>query len=204
MQIIRYPDLMPYLPVWHAMRAFTEQRGADTPDQLHLLQHPPVYTLGLAGKPEHVLNAGEIPVLSVDRGGQVTYHGPGQWVAYVLLDLQRRHWGVKQLVSSLEQSVIDLLAAQGISAERRDRAPGVYVNGRKIAALGLRVRRGCCYHGLSLNADMDLTPFQGINPCGYAGLAVTQLKDEGGNLTLAATGEALLAALLQHLQTDAA
>ncbi len=199
MQIIRYPGLMPYTPVWQDMLAFTEQRQADTPDQIWLLQHEPVYTQGMAGKPEHLLDTGDIPVVPIDRGGQVTYHGPGQWVAYVLLDLKRRHWGVKQLVSTLEQCVIDLLAKHHVEAQRREKAPGVYVQDRKIAALGLRVRRHCCYHGLSLNVDMDLSPFQGINPCGYAHLPVTQLKDEGVQLDMSTAGDALLAELIEHL-----
>lgn len=159
------------------MQSFTDQRGADTPDELWLVEHPPVFTLGLAGKPEHVLDAGDIPVLRCDRGGQVTYHGPGQVVLYALLDLNRAGLGVKALVTTLEQAVIDLLAGLDITAQRHPGAPGVYVAGAKIAALGLRVRRGCCYHGLSLNVAMDLAPFARINPCGYAGLAVTQLRD---------------------------
>ncbi len=159
-----------------AMQDFTDRREADTPDELWLVEHPPVFTLGQAGKPEHVLDAGDIPVLRCDRGGQVTYHGPGQAVLYTLLDLKRADLGVKTLVSALEQAVIDLLASLGLTAERRVGAPGVYVAGAKIAALGLRVRRGCCYHGLSLNVAMDLAPFARINPCGYAGLAVTDLR----------------------------
>jgi lipoyl(octanoyl) transferase len=159
-----------------AMQDFTDRREANTPDQLWLVQHPPVFTLGLAGKPEHVLDAGDIPVVHCDRGGQVTYHGPGQVVLYTLLDLKRADVGVKALVTTLEQAVIDLLTTLGIDGERRPGAPGVYVAGAKIAALGLRVRRGCAYHGLSLNVAMDLTPFARINPCGYAGLAVTDLR----------------------------
>jgi lipoyl(octanoyl) transferase len=159
------------------MQTFTDQRDADTPDELWLVEHPPVFTLGLAGKPEHVLDAGDIPVVRCDRGGQITYHGPGQVVLYALLDLNRAGLGVKALVTLLEQAVIDLLAGFDITAERRPGAPGVYVAGAKIAALGLRVRRGCCYHGLSFNVAMDLAPFTRINPCGYAGLAVTQLRD---------------------------
>lgn len=159
-----------------AMQAFTDQRDADTPDECWLVEHPSVFTLGLAGKAEHVLNAGDIPVVRCDRGGQVTYHGPGQVVLYTLLDLKRADIGVKALVNALEQAVIDLLAPLGITGERRTGAPGVYVAGAKIAALGLRVRRGCCYHGLSLSVAMDLTPFGRINPCGYAGLAVTDLR----------------------------
>jgi lipoyl(octanoyl) transferase len=158
------------------MQTFTDGRDADTPDECWLVEHPPVFTLGLAGKPEHVLDAGDIPVVRCDRGGQVTYHGPGQVVLYTLLDLKRADIGVKALVTALEQAVIDLLYALGITGERRVGAPGVYVAGAKIAALGLRVRRGCCYHGLSLNVAMDLAPFTRINPCGYAGLAVTDLR----------------------------
>jgi len=159
-----------------AMQAFTDRRDTDALDELWLVEHPPVFTLGLAGKPEHVLDAGDIPVVHCDRGGQVTYHGSGQVVLYTLLDLKRADLGVKALVSALEQAVIDLLAPLGVVGERRAGAPGVYVAGAKIAALGLRVRRGCCYHGLSLNVAMNLTPFARINPCGYAGLAVTDLR----------------------------
>jgi len=161
------------------MQRFTDARGADTPDELWVLQHPPVYTLGQAAKPEHLLNTGNIPIYPIDRGGQVTYHGPGQLIVYILMDIKRRNWGVKKLVHALEQAVIDYLGSQDLSAMRREKAPGVYVDDRKIASLGLRIRRGCSYHGLSLNVDMDLTPFQGINPCGYAGLEVTQLRDLG-------------------------
>ena len=166
-----------YADTLAAMQAFTDRRDSTTADELWLLEHPPVFTLGLAGKPEHVLDAGAVPVLRCDRGGQVTYHGPGQVVLYTLLDLQRAGLGVKRLVGTLEQAVIDLLAEFDIAAARREGAPGVYVADAKIAALGLRVRRGCCYHGLSFNVAMDLAPFARINPCGYAGLAVTQLRD---------------------------
>jgi lipoyl(octanoyl) transferase len=166
-----------YVRVWQAMQVFTENRNAHSGDELWLVEHPPVYTLGLNGKPEHVLDPGDIPVVQVDRGGQVTYHGPGQIVAYVLLDLRRLGLGPRQLAMALEQAVIDLLAEHGIIAAGRREAPGVYVNGAKIAALGLRVRRGCCYHGLSFNVAMDLEPFGRINPCGYPGMAVTRLVD---------------------------
>ena len=172
-----------YITVWQAMQAFTEKRDGDSGDELWLVEHPPVYTLGLNGKPEHVLEPGAIPVVAVDRGGQVTYHGPGQIVAYALLDLRRLGLGPRQLVMALEQAVIDLLAEYGVAAVGRRDAPGVYVQGAKIAAVGLRVRRGCCYHGLSFNVAMDLEPFSRINPCGYPGMAVTQLAD------LAAVGE---------------
>lgn len=166
-----------YVPVWEAMQAFTAARTAETPDELWLLTHAPVFTQGQAGKPEHVLSPGDIPVVQIDRGGQVTYHGPGQLVVYLLLDVRRRGLGVRELVERIEQGVIDVLAAQGIVAEAQRKAPGVYVNGAKIAALGLRIRQGCSYHGLSFNIDMDLTPFARINPCGYQGMAVTQLRD---------------------------
>ena len=161
------------------MQDFTQSRDASTRDEIWLLEHPPVFTLGLAGKPEHVLNAGDIPVVQIDRGGQVTYHGPGQLVVYLLLDLRRRTLSVRELVRRMEAALISLLADYGIRAERKAGAPGVYVNGVKIAALGLRVRRGASYHGLALNVDMDLEPFSRINPCGYPGLAVTQTKDLG-------------------------
>jgi lipoyl(octanoyl) transferase len=159
-----------------------------TPDELWLLEHPPVYTLGQAGRAEHLLHPGAIPVVKVDRGGQVTYHGPGQLVAYVLLDLHRAGLGVRGLVSLLEQSVIDLLAGYGIAAVRQPGAPGVYVQAAKVAALGIRVRHGCTYHGLALNVDMDLEPFTRINPCGHPGLTVTQLRDLGGPADLNAVG----------------
>jgi lipoyl(octanoyl) transferase len=166
-----------YVPVWRAMQAFTADRAADSGDELWLVEHPPVFTVGLNGKPEHLLSPGGIPIVQTDRGGQVTYHGPGQIVAYALLDMRRSGLGPRQLVTALEQGVIGLLAEYGIDAAGRREAPGVYVNGAKIAALGLRVRRGCCYHGLSLNVAMDLEPFTRINPCGYPGLPVTQLSE---------------------------
>lgn len=165
-----------YREVWRAMTAYTDGRTPDTPDQLWLAEHPPVYTQGQAGKPEHLLNPEAIPVVQSDRGGQVTYHGPGQLVAYPLLDLRRLGLGVRALVTALEQSLVDLLAGYGVTANARPDAPGVYVGDAKIAALGLRVRRGCSFHGLSLNLDMDLEPFSRINPCGYQGLPVTQLS----------------------------
>lgn len=169
-----------YLSTWHAMQTFTAARTADTRDEIWLTEHPPVYTLGLAGKAEHLLRADTgIPLVKCDRGGQITYHGPGQLVAYVLLDMKRRGLGVRALVRQLETAVIDLLGEYRIAARNRVDAPGVYVNDAKIAALGLRVKNGCCYHGLALNIDMDLTPFQAINPCGYEGLAVTQLRALG-------------------------
>jgi lipoyl(octanoyl) transferase len=177
--VIRRLGRVAYEPVWQDMQRFTSERDADTADELWLLEHPPVFTLGRNGKPEHVHDTGDIPLIQVDRGGQVTYHGPGQLVAYLLLDLNRRGLGVQSLVGLLEQAVIDLLATHAVRGERRDKAPGVYVDGRKIAALGLRVRRGCSFHGLSLNVDMDLAPFDMINPCGYRGLEVTQTSALG-------------------------
>ena len=203
---IRRLGLAPYEPTWHAMRDQTLARagtaGADAPDELWLVEHPPVFTQGQAGKPEHLLRNIGVPVVPIDRGGQVTYHGPGQVVIYLLLDLQRRHLKVRELVRRIEQAVIDLLAEQGVVASRREGAPGVYVGEAKIAALGLRVRNGCCYHGVSLNVDMDLSPFSAINPCGYEGLAVTQLRDLGVNLTPSAAGEALLTQLQKQLETS--
>ena len=174
---IRDLGLKYYQPVWDDMRAFTEQREESTTDEIWLVEHPPVFTLGLNGKMEHIVNAHDIPVVQCDRGGQVTFHGPGQLVVYILMDLQRRHWGVKKLVDRIEQVIIDLLADYSIPATRQENAPGVYVDDAKIAALGLRVRRGCSYHGLSLNVDMDLRPFSYINPCGFEGLASVQMKD---------------------------
>ena len=176
---IRRLGTLDYAPTWQAMQDFTAARGPETPDEIWLLQHPPVFTLGMAGKREHVLADIGIPVVPIDRGGQVTYHGPGQVVAYLLLDLKRLGYGVRELVRRIEQAVIDLLADYGITAERLPGAPGVYVDGAKIAALGLRVKHGCTYHGLALNVAMDLAPYRAINPCGHAGLAVTQLKDLG-------------------------
>ena len=197
---IRYLGLAPYQATYQAMQHFTDNRQAHTIDELWILQHAPVYTLGQAGKWEHLLNPGQIPVYQVDRGGQVTYHGPGQLIIYVLLDLKRRSWGVKPFVLALEQAIINYLAYHHIQGQRRDKAPGVYVNECKLAALGLRIRRGCSYHGLSLNVDMDLTPFQGINPCGYAGLTVTQLRDLGINANLTLVSEQFLPYLLDTLQ----
>ena len=196
--LVRRLGRQPYVPVWHAMQAFTDARGPDTPDELWLLQHEPVFTLGQAGKWEHVLLPGEIPVVPVDRGGQVTYHGPGQIVAYPLLDLRRLKLGVRELVCRIEQAIIDTLAEWNVVAQRRAGAPGVYVGEAKIAALGLRVRRGCTLHGLAFNIAMDLAPFHRINPCGYRGLAVTQLADLGGPGSLARVEDVLLAELLRQ------
>ncbi len=168
-----------YEPTWHAMQAFTRARNDDTPDELWLVEHPPVFTLGLAGKPEHLLRETGIPLVKIDRGGQITYHGPGQAVVYLLVDLARREIKVRELVSLIEQAILDVLRGYGIDAELRDGAPGVYVGSAKIAALGLKIANGCSYHGLSLNCDMDLSPFSAINPCGYPGLESAQLKDFG-------------------------
>jgi len=166
-----------YRPTWEAMKTFTDQRGPDTPDELWITEHDPVFTQGLNGRAEHLLDPGDISVQQIDRGGQVTYHGPGQLVLYCLLDLIRLGLGVKGLVAQIENAVTELLKTYHIDAQTRAGAPGVYVGEAKIAALGLRIRKGCCYHGLSLNVDMDLEPFSRINPCGYRGLAVTQLRD---------------------------
>ena len=176
---VRRLGLVAYEPTWRAMQAFNAARTPDTEDQLWLVEHPPVFTLGLAGRAEHVRAPGGIPVVKTDRGGQITYHGPGQVVIYTLLDLRRRSLAVRPLVRLLEQAVIGLLAAYGVLAAGRSEAPGVYVNGAKVAALGLRIRDGRCYHGLAFNIDMDLSPFHAIDPCGYSGLQVTQARDLG-------------------------
>lgn len=188
-----------YEPTWRAMREFTVRRTPDTPDELWLVEHPPVFTLGQAGRREHVLADIGIPVIPIDRGGQVTYHGPGQVLAYVLLDLKRRGYGVKELVHRLEQAVIELLAAHRVAGERLPGAPGVYVGGAKVAALGLRIRNGCSYHGLALNVDLDLSPFRAINPCGHEGLAVTRLRDLSIGLDWDAAAEALAGRLAETL-----
>jgi lipoyl(octanoyl) transferase len=189
--IVRQLGRVDYAPTWRAMQAFTDARDADTPDELWFLEHAPVFTQGLNGRPEHVLAPGDIPVVRIDRGGQVTYHGPGQLVMYALVDLRRLRIGVRELVVALENAVIALAAQHGIRAAGRREAPGVYVEGRKLASIGLRVRRGCSYHGLALNVDMDLEPFGRINPCGMAGLAVTQLAAEGAPLDVAGAACAL-------------
>lgn len=190
-----------YEPVWQDMRAFTDRRGPATRDEIWLVEHPPVYTLGTNDRNEAFDNPG-IPVVKSDRGGQITYHGPGQLIAYVLMDLRRRGWGVKRLVTALEQAVIDLLAVYAISGVRRSGAPGVYVDGRKLAQLGLRVRGGACYHGLSLNVDMDHAPFRSIKPCGYAGLETTDLARliSHAPVPMEAIKSALLARLCIHLE----
>lgn len=193
--LVKRLGLVEYEPTWRAMQAFTAQRSVGARDEIWLLEHPPVYTLGIAGRPEHLPRGDNgIPVVRTDRGGQITYHGPGQLVAYLLLDLRRRGLGVRGLVRTMEQAVIDLLADCGSAAHGSVEAPGVYIGAAKIAALGLRVRHGCCYHGLALNIDMDLSPFALINPCGYPGLAVTQLRDLG----IADDMDAVAARMAQH------
>lgn len=193
--VVRDLGRQPYEPVWHAMQRFTDARDDASDDELWVVEHEPVFTLGQAGKPEHVLAAGDIPVLHVDRGGQVTYHGPGQIVVYPLLDLRRLGIGVRDYVCRIEQAIIDTLDEWNIVAERKEGAPGVYVGGAKIAALGIRVRRGCSFHGLAFNVDLDLEPFHRINPCGYAGLAVTSVLDLGGPSGI----DAVKPVLLSHL-----
>lgn len=200
--IVRHLGLCDYTPVYQAMQDFNAARDPNTEDEIWLLEHQPVFTLGLNGRPEHVLDPGDIPVLQTDRGGQVTYHGPGQLVAYLLLDVKRNRLGVRQMVSALEQSVIDLLQDEQIQACARPDAPGVYVDGAKVAALGLRVKRGATYHGLSLNLDMDLGPFQRINPCGYPGMEVINLRDLGLGYTMQQLSERLLDKLCKRFHID--
>jgi lipoyl(octanoyl) transferase len=201
--VVRALGRTDYERCWHDMRAWTDARTRDTPDELWLTEHAPIYTLGLAGRREHLLRANAIPVLKVDRGGQVTYHGPGQLVAYVLVDLARRRLGIRALVRRLEEAVVQWLDSSGISAYGKVAAPGVYVerDGReaKLAALGLKVRNGCTYHGLALNVDMDLAPFADIDPCGYPGLAVTQLRDLGMTTTVERAGAALASVLTRTI-----
>jgi lipoyl(octanoyl) transferase len=193
--IVKVLGVVPYTPTYEAMRRFTETRGPATPDELWVLEHPPVYTVGVAGRKAHFPRRTEIPLEHIDRGGQITYHGPGQAIVYALVDLARRGLTVRVMVTAIEQAVIDTLAAHDVSAERRSGAPGVYVNGAKVAALGLRVRRGCCYHGVALNVSMDLAPFAAIDPCGYPGLAVTQTSALG----IAASAEQIGRALAERI-----
>lgn len=200
--IIRTLGEQPYLDTWHAMQAFTAERDETTPDELWCLEHPPVYTQGQAGKAEHLLAPGDIPVVQVDRGGQVTYHGPGQLVIYLLIDLRRAKLGVRELVDMIEQGIVTVLARLGITAAPRPDAPGVYVGDAKIASLGLRVRRGCSFHGLALNVDLDLEPFGRINPCGYQGLAMTRIRDEATGVTLDRVAGSLSAELARRLGYD--
>jgi lipoyl(octanoyl) transferase len=189
--VVRHLGLAPYVPTWQAMQRFTAERTAATPDEIWFLEHPPVFTLGMNASRAHLLAPGDIPVVQIDRGGQVTYHGPGQLVVYPLLDLNRQRLGIRDFVMALERAVIELAAQYGIHAECRRNAPGVYVAGAKLASLGVRVRRGGSYHGLALNVAMDLEPFSRINPCGYAGLEMTQLSDLGGPRTVGACAAAL-------------
>lgn len=209
----RLPDLrvrqlgcVDYQATLDAMRRFTDERTSTSPDEIWLLEHPPVFTQGQAGRAEHLLAPGDIPVVQVDRGGQVTYHGPGQWVAYLLIDLRRRSLGVRALVDLIEAALLETLASFAVQANADPKAPGVYVDSAKIASLGLRVRRGCSYHGLALNVAMDLEPFSRINPCGYAGLAVTSLRTLLGDdcPSMAAVGSRLLTALEAQLQVSCA
>ena len=198
--IVKRLGLVEYAPALEAMRVFTAGRQDDTADEIWLLQHPPVYTLGQAGKPEHLLqNPAGIPLERIDRGGQITYHGPGQLVAYLLIDLPRRRLKVRELVKLMEQAIIDTLADFGLAAERKDGAPGVYIDGDKVAALGLRVRNGCSYHGLAINVDADLTPFGWINPCGYEGLRTIRMKDFGIDASVDQVGDCLLGHLVRLL-----
>jgi lipoyl(octanoyl) transferase len=190
-----------YLDTWRAMQAFTDQRGADTPDELWVLEHEPVFTLGMNADPAHLLAPGDIPVVQVDRGGQVTYHGPGQLVVYPLIDLRRAGLGVRDLVTALEQAVIATAAVFGIVAATRPGAPGVYVDGAKLASVGIRVRRGASYHGAAINVDMDLGPFSRINPCGFEGLAMTQLAALGGPSGIAAVAGVLVPELHRSLES---
>ena len=197
---VRELGLLEYQPAWQAMQRFTSERGPATGDEIWLLQHPPVFTQGQAGKPEHLLLPGNIPVVQADRGGQVTYHGPGQLVCYLLLDVRRLGIGVRELVSRIEQSLIDLLASYDVQAISKPDAPGVYVDGAKIASLGLRIRNGRSFHGLALNVDMDLEPFGRINPCGYAGMSMTQLADlVAGPVAFSEVSARLREQLVKHL-----
>lgn len=198
--VVRRLGLAEYTSVWRAMQAFNARRGARTRDEIWLLQHPPVYTLGINRKSAVVRGDNDVPLIASDRGGRITYHGPGQIVAYVLMDLKRKGMGVKQLINALEQAVIDLLSAHGVTGVRRAGAPGVYVNDAKVAALGLRVKHGGSYHGIAVNVDMDLTPFTHIDPCGYAGQETTQLTDLGVSLDVTETGERMVGCLMQTLE----
>lgn len=200
--IIKELGMVDYSGVYQEMQRFTLQRQKETQDELWLVEHFPVFTQGINGKPEHILNLGKIPLVQSDRGGQVTYHGPGQLVAYTLFDLRRSRIGVREMVSRLENSVITMLADFDVSATARADAPGVYVDDRKIASLGLRVKKGACYHGISINIDMDLTPFSLINPCGYQGMEVIDFKGLGCDITLNQAGRLFVAAFEQQMQTE--
>ena len=198
--VIRQLGLKDYLPIWKAMQSFTLERKAITEDEIWFVEHHPVFTQGQAGKAEHLLAPGDIPVVQVDRGGQVTYHGPGQQVVYFLVDLKRKKWGVRQLVSAIEKTVIELLSMYKIDAYARADAPGVYVEDKKICSLGLKIKRGCSFHGLALNINMDKTPFSRINPCGFADLEITQLADLGGPKSLQKVETDFLKAIVANLE----
>ncbi|TKB43451.1 lipoyl(octanoyl) transferase LipB [Thalassotalea mangrovi] len=200
--VIRQLNTLDYEAVWRAMQEYTDNRDENSQDELWLVEHPPVFTQGQAGKDEHLLMPGDIPVVKVDRGGQVTYHGPGQQVIYFLIDLKRRKLGVRDLVTMIEHSIINMLAQYDIEAYARPDAPGVYVDGRKVASLGLRVRKGCTFHGLAININMDLSPFLRINPCGYAGMEMIQTADIGGPQQVDEAGEALVKEIQQLLATE--
>ncbi len=203
--VVKFLGRQPYDVVLQQMREFTDTRDEQTPDEFWLLEHEPVFTQGQAGKVEHLLDPGDIPVVQSDRGGQVTYHGPGQLVCYLLVDIKRLHLGVRQLVDTIEQAIIEMLAdCYHIEASDGGKAPGVYIEGRKLASLGLRIRKGCSYHGLSLNVDMDLEPFQRINPCGFAGLEMVQLKELGQPDSIQQVAEKLAPRLIQRLYVEAA
>ena len=200
--VVRNLGVKPYTETWQAMKSFTDSREESTADELWFVEHPPVYTLGQAGKVEHLLDPGDIPIVHSDRGGQVTYHGPGQLVCYLLLDIRRLHLGVRDLVTTIEQSIVQLINSYGGSAESKPEAPGVYVDGRKLAALGLRIRKGCSYHGLSLNVDMDLSAFSNINPCGFEGLEVVDMKRLGIDRPISEIIEQLTSILVQQIGYD--
>ena len=201
--VLRWLGRVAYEPTWRAMQRFVDERGRGTADEIWFLEHPPVFTLGMNSRPEHLLGPGDIPVVQIDRGGQVTYHGPGQLVVYPLLDLDRAKLGVRALVEAIERAIIATVAQWGIEARGRRDAPGVYVGPRKLASVGLRIRRGCSYHGLALNVAMDLEPFRRINPCGHAGLEMTQVSDLGGPDDLGRVADALAPRLLVALGFDA-
>ena len=200
--ILRWLGRAAYEPTWRAMQRLVDERGPDTPDEIWFLEHPPVFTLGMNAGPEHLLAPGDIPVVQIDRGGQVTYHGPGQLVVYPLLDLDRARLGVRALVEGIERAIVATVAQWGIEALGRRDAPGVYVGARKLASVGLRIRRGCSYHGLALNVAMDLEPFRRINPCGYAGLEMTQVSELGGPSDLGVVADSLAPRLLAALGFD--
>jgi lipoyl(octanoyl) transferase len=197
--VIRRLGLVEYEPTWRDMQRFTDERGPDTPDEIWFLEHPPVFTLGMNASAAHVLAPGDIPVVQIDRGGQVTYHGPGQLVVYPLVDLRRAGLGIRDLVTALERSVIEMAADRGVMAEARRSAPGVYAEGKKLASVGIRVRRGASYHGLAVNVSVDLEPFGRINPCGYEGLQMTRLSDLAGPDSVAMAADALEPHLLRAL-----